>query len=145
MAYILEARSDEDQMPRMAWIESTGRSDEVRLVLANAFGVLANGIARAEDLESLATAGGHCVCSGDLWVERTENFNYWRVSLANAPHAGTLLVSSYDLTCGLQHLRFDRYITGQTTSNDLPSTVCSANVGVPQIFHTARAVAFDKI
>lgn len=143
MAYILEARSEEDQMPRMVWIESTGRFDEVRLVFANAFGIMAKGIARAEDLESLATAGGHCVCSGDLWIERTDNLNFWRVTLANSATLGTLHVNAYDLTCGLQHLRFDRYIAGEATTNNLPSNVHSANFGVPRIFHTARAVALD--
>jgi len=111
MPYILEAWAPTEQMPRIAWLEATGRGDEVRVTFANSLGILAEGLAHAEELEAFANGGGDCICSANLWIERTEVPHMWSVSVVQSPDAGQFRISSYDLTCGLHQIQLDRILT----------------------------------
>jgi len=111
MPYILEAWAPTEYMPRLAWLESTGKEDEVRITFANSLGIIAEGLGRAEELESFANNGGDCICTADLWVERTDVPHVWSVSVVPSPEAGHFRINAYDLTCGLQQIQLDRILT----------------------------------
>src|SRR5438552_3893446 len=88
MAYIRHARSQPGELPRMVWIEGTGEGDQVRMTVANAVGVLAKGCGHADELENMAATSGSCVCSGDIWIERTAESHLWNLSVVSATHLG---------------------------------------------------------
>lgn len=108
MAYILHTLTPMDEMPRMVWIEATGQGDEVKLTVANAIATLGVGFGMADDLDGLATTPGSCVCTRDLWVERSEDPHVWRVTLISAGHLGSMDISAFDFTCAIQRLQFER-------------------------------------
>lgn len=129
MPYILEAWAPIEQMPRIAWLEATGKGDEVRVTFANSLGVLAEGFAHAEELEAFANSGGDCICTADLWVERTEVPHMWSIAVVQAPNAGEFRISSYDLTCGLQQIQLDRILTSAGAGFGIMSEPANRNFG----------------
>lgn len=144
MPYILEAWAPIEQMPRLVWLEATGKDDEIRITFANALGVIAEGCAHAEELESFANSGGDCLCTSDLWVERTEVPHMWSVAVVPSPEAGQFRISAYDLTCGLQQIQLDRMLT--TAGFGAAPLSEATNRPNPRAFGThqvARGTAFD--
>jgi hypothetical protein len=108
MAYILHARSLEGELPRMVWIESTGLGDGVRVTVANTVGLLAVGFGSADELESLSSGMNTCICSGDIWLERTIDSHLWNVAITTAPQLGNISLSAFEFACAIQRVQLER-------------------------------------
>lgn len=143
MPYILEARAMTEQVPRLAWLEATGKDDEVCLTFASSFGVIVQGYGGAEEMEAFATGGGDCVCSGDLWVERTDQPHLWIVTVVSAPQVGSFCVSAFDLTCGLQHVQLDRLLTNAAYARSAPVAQNRPSSNSVLTLQTARGSSYD--
>lgn len=144
MPYILDARSQTEELPRLAWLELTGKQDKVRVTFASSTEILARGVGSVEELESFATGSGECLCSDDIWIERTDQRNVWQVSLVSAPHAGPFLLSAYELTCGIQQLQMDRMLSGASVGlMSPPPSADRMDQATMATFQTARGSVYD--
>ena len=108
MGYILHAQSIDGELPRLVWIESTGEGDGLRMTVANAMGMLAVGCGSADELETLAGGMTTCICSGDIWLERTEESHLWNVALTTAPQLGNISLSAFEFACAIQRVQLER-------------------------------------
>jgi len=113
----------------MVWIEGTGQGDAVSMTVANAMGLLAVGYGNADELESLASGMNRCVCSGDIWLERTEDSHFWNVAITTAPHLGHIGLSAFEFACAIQRVQLERL--------DL--------IGCPQDNMTADSLMDDEV
>ena len=78
------------------------------MTVANAMGVLAVAYGNADELESLAGGSSLCVCSGDIWLERTEDSHLWHVAVTTAPHLGNICLSAFEFACAIQRVQLER-------------------------------------
>ncbi|AIE85758.1 hypothetical protein [Fimbriimonas ginsengisoli] len=143
MAYILHARTLPGEMPRMVWLEPTGEGDTVRITVANAMGMVATGTGRADELEALASGSGSCACSGDIWIERTDNAQSWNLAFIPSVGIGTIEVGSFDFACALQRVQFERMSLEAASAITDGPTRCT-DLRLWENLVTSRGMAFDS-
>jgi|GEM_PF-6588261 len=108
MAYILHAREQAGELPRMVWVEGVGEFDGVKITVANALGLLGSAVGNAAELEALGNGPLGCVSSGQIWLERTIEPHIWNISLATAPQLGDIALSAFEFACAIQRVQLER-------------------------------------
>ncbi len=115
-------------MPRLVWLEGVGDGDLLRMTVANAVGILASGVGHADELEGFGTGTDRCLCSGEIWIELTDEPHVWNVSVISASNLGDIRVSSFEFACAVQRVQLER-----------------ANfIGMPERQLTAGEVRFEE-
>lgn len=143
MPYILPARALPGELPRLVWLESTGERDAVRITVATGLGMDAIGIARADELETLISGSASCVCSGDIWLERTEDAQVWNLSFVHLEGKRALEIGSFDFTCALQRVQYDR-LSLEAAVTVAERSPRSGDLRTWAELATTRAIAFDS-
>jgi hypothetical protein len=101
-------------------------------------------VGRADELERLASGSGSCVCSGEIWIERTECAQAWSLSFTNAPGLRAIEVGSFDFACALQRVQFERLtLAAAVTVTDIVESR-APEFRTWEELATTRGIAFDS-